>query len=64
MPIPIRHTFITRSKEAGVDVEATKSTVGHTDVHLTLDIYNEDQKEYLEQQSKLYSNYINKLENK
>ena len=57
----LRHTFITRSKEAGVDVEATKTTVGHTDVHLTQDIYNENQKEFLQQQSQVYVNYMRDL---
>lgn len=59
----LRHTFITRSKEAKVDVEATKTTVGHNSVVLTQDIYNEDQKEYLEKQSKIYADYILQLEN-
>ena len=59
----LRHSFITRSKEAKVDVEATKTIVGHNSIVLTKDVYNEDQKEYLENQSKIYSDYILQLEN-
>jgi site-specific recombinase XerD len=59
-----RHSFITRSKEAGVDVDATKSVVGHNNIHLTQDVYNENQKDYLEIQSKIYSNYILNLTDK
>ena len=57
----LRHTFITRSKEAGVDVEATKSTVGHDSTYITMSIYNENQKDYLAKQGNLYVNYINSL---
>ncbi|MBQ9314504.1 MAG: site-specific integrase [Clostridia bacterium] len=53
-----RHTFVTRSKEAGVDVEATKTGVGHGNIHITQDIYNEDQLPYLLEQNKTYANYI------
>lgn len=53
-----RHSFITRSKEAGVDVEATKTGVGHSDIHITQDVYNEDQLPYLLKQNKTYSKYI------
>ncbi len=60
----LRHTFITRSKEAGVDVEATKTGVGHSDIHITQDVYNEDQLPYLLKQNQTYSNYIKeKLDN-
>ncbi len=54
----MRHSFITRSKEAGVDVDATKTTAGHSNIHLTQDIYNENQKHYLESQSQVFSNYM------
>lgn len=54
----LRHTFITRSKEAGVDVEATKTGVGHSDIHITQDVYNEDQLPYLLKQNETYTKYI------
>ena len=59
----LRHTFITRSKEAGVDVDATKTIAGHSNIHLTQDIYNENQKDYLEKQAKVYANYILEIQN-
>ena len=35
----LRHTFVTRCAESGVDVKVTQMLVGHSDIHTTLQIY-------------------------
>ena len=35
----LRHTFATRCIEAGVEAVVLKKWMGHTDIHMTLDIY-------------------------
>ena len=35
----LRHTFATRSIEAGVSAVVLKTWLGHTDIHITLDTY-------------------------
>ena len=54
----LRHTFITRSNEAGVDAVETKTNVGHSNIHMTQDIYNENQDPYLTEQMKKYTEYM------
>ncbi len=35
----LRHTFVTRCAESGVNVKVTQMLVGHSDIHTTLQIY-------------------------
>jgi integrase len=35
----LRHTFVTRCAESGIDVKVTQMLAGHSDVHTTLQIY-------------------------
>ena len=37
----LRHTFATRCIEAGVEPVVLKKWLGHTDIHITLDIYTD-----------------------
>ena len=37
----LRHTFATRCIEAGVQPVVLKTWLGHTNIHMTLDIYSD-----------------------
>ena len=41
----LRHTFITRMCEAGVNVKVIQDTLGHKDISTTLNIYTDVAKE-------------------
>lgn len=50
----LRHTFVTRCAESGVDVKVTQKLVGHSDIHTTLQIYSHVVTEYQRKEFKKF----------
>lgn len=50
----LRHTFVTRCAESGVDVKVTQMLAGHSDVHTTLQIYAHAVTEYQRKEFKKF----------
>ena len=54
----LRHTFATRMCEAGISIKVIQSTLGHTDVTTTLDIYVTVTNDLKKKEILNYSNYL------
>lgn len=59
-PHELRHLFITLCFEAGVDAETTKIWAGHSDIHVTLQIYTDLRHAHEETQRKKMEEYLSK----
>ncbi|MCR5383389.1 MAG: site-specific integrase [Saccharofermentans sp.] len=56
----LRHTFTTRMCEAGVNIKAMQSILGHADAETTLDIYADATKELKKAELISFEEYFNK----
>lgn len=54
----LRHTFATRSIEAGVNFKALQSFLGHADIETTLNTYAESQDEFKRTEMEKYIKYM------
>lgn len=57
----LRHTYGTRSVEAGVDYKALSETMGHKDIHITIDTYVSTLPAHREENIKRLTNYLNRI---
>lgn len=56
----LRHTFITRCREAGIDIKATQTMAGHKHIDTTLEVYTSVTSEFKKQESNKLSEYYDR----
>ncbi len=58
----LRHTFITRMCEAGINVKVLQELVGHKDFSTTMDIYTDVTEDFANEQTAIAQEYFKKIQ--
>jgi integrase len=59
----LRHTFTTRAREVELDPDKLKDILGHSNIHMTMDVYNKNSLDSLRSGMEKVNEYYKKLFN-
>lgn len=57
-PHMLRHTFCTRAAESGIDIKVLQTIMGHSDITVTMDVYNHVDKMRMQNEMKKIENVM------